>query len=799
MSPPTAPQIHVRPKALNHSLQFNWQPPVSDGGSAVTSYFLSSIQDSRSPYFISSFLREYTVGSLANGSPYTYTLAASNAVGLGAASTFRTVQPGFKPQQIITPSSTRLDNGTAQLTWSSEIASLTYGYDWASSATTGTQTWQSIAGSSDGLKLIASAISGIGQPIWTSSDSGTTWTNRSYGGTVPAVASAADGVKVALVNPAGVIRTSTDGGVSWTDQNGSGARDWKCITSSADGSVLIAGVSADEPSARNLFISTDSGVNWSEIVIGPAPGYGWKAIACSANGSVILASPINYTYLWRSTDGGTTWADLSGASTPTSGNYKGIAVSPDGTKLAACKDGGYIWTSTDSGATWTERTSSGSESWVGVAISADGTRIAASAGSVFKISTDGGVTWRVQPYSRTWTANAIAMSYAGDAIAVPAASDYIFTATKVADPNWVVVKATKPGEARPSKKANVPIFESSLIMRDLGFSTLTYNLTVHAVNDPGYSVPAYAASLGTDVHTWVVPSSPPTSTVWTSAAASSDASKMYITAFGGSIWKSADSGANWTSTDPTGTVQNWLSVACSADGSVVIAGNSNYPTFDLYRSTDSGSTWSATVPPTARTEVRSIVMSGSGNVAAFFDNVGSLAYSTDAGVSWTDAEGRTAENIQAMAISSNAATFVANNATSNILIRSTDTFGTYTVLSNAPSGVWSCLAVSDNGTAIAGSLQGSNLLQISRDTGNTWSAVPNSPYANWKSVKFSSNASSIVAVASNGDVWSTGTPRGLWLKELGNPTIPWNAVAGSASLSTLLLAGSTASVYVGTR
>ncbi|MCA9326253.1 hypothetical protein KC976_01460, partial [Candidatus Saccharibacteria bacterium] len=101
--------------------------------------------------------------------------------------------------------------------------------------------WQSITSSADGTKLAAVVDGGS---IYTSADSGATWTERTSAGSRnwASIASSTDGTKLAAVVDGGYIYTSADSGATWTERTSAGSRNWYSITSSTDGTKLAAGV-----------------------------------------------------------------------------------------------------------------------------------------------------------------------------------------------------------------------------------------------------------------------------------------------------------------------------------------------------------------------------------------------------------------------------------------------------------------------------------------------------------------------------------------------------------------------------
>ena len=104
-----------------------------------------------------------------------------------------------------------------------------------------TKKWYGITSSADGTKLAAAVIGGN---IWTSNDSGATWTeDTSIGATKNwrEITSSADGTKLAAVVRNGNIWTSSNSGATWTEDTSVATKKlWNAITSSADGTKLAA-------------------------------------------------------------------------------------------------------------------------------------------------------------------------------------------------------------------------------------------------------------------------------------------------------------------------------------------------------------------------------------------------------------------------------------------------------------------------------------------------------------------------------------------------------------------------------
>jgi len=164
------------------------------------------------------------------------------------------------------------------------------------------QMWRSIASSSDGRKLVAVAHrDGVGSAqgggVFTSDNYGLTWTPRTTLAVTPyRVASSADGTRLAMVERFGKIYTSADSGVTWSAGTFEGG--FNSVASSADGSVLVAvqanGTNpATEPAAAiagrtgKLLVSTNFGATWVERA---TPNRWWRGAAVSADGNRLVGA-----------------------------------------------------------------------------------------------------------------------------------------------------------------------------------------------------------------------------------------------------------------------------------------------------------------------------------------------------------------------------------------------------------------------------------------------------------------------------------------------------------------------------
>lgn len=216
----------------------------------------------------------------------------------------------------------------------------------------------------------------------------------------------------------GDMYSKVSDGSGVTELTAAGSRTWASISSSTDGSTIIAGDTYGIPGGY-IYVSANSGSTWTPQT---TPGqHQWFAVTSSSDGTKLAAIDNAGGYIWISTDSGVNWTAVTSAG---SRNWYWITSSSDGTKLAAVESGGYIYTSSDSGSTWVERTGSGQKSWGSVCISDDGTKLAGIGDGYIWISSDSGATWVSVGPQKNWSS--ITCSTDGTKLAADVNGEYIY-------------------------------------------------------------------------------------------------------------------------------------------------------------------------------------------------------------------------------------------------------------------------------------------------------------------------------------------------------------------------------------
>ncbi len=311
---------------------------------------------------------------------------------------------------------------------------------WTARCMMGPRMWRAVASSSDGRKLVAVENPGS---VWLSTDFGVTWRENTAGIlSAPmhwsSVASSADGTRlVATTNNdlgAGLIYTSSDSGLTWTSRPGAGSREWTSVASSNVGKNLVA-VSGGDHGRGTIWTSADYGVTWTQRVLAGVPALlqKWTATAISADGTKLAIAEYASTIadagdVWVSVDSGATWRQQVSASHPTA--WTALANSTDFKRLVGSVSGGSLSTGTFStGSEWNWTVQPGATAdWSSVASSSDGSKVLAGvfSGKLYIGTLVGSTwTWTAQPDIAAW--RGVASSYDGSRLVAVAQNGCIWT------------------------------------------------------------------------------------------------------------------------------------------------------------------------------------------------------------------------------------------------------------------------------------------------------------------------------------------------------------------------------------
>lgn len=304
------------------------------------------------------------------------------------------------------------------------------------------------------------------------------------------------------------------------------------------------------------------------------------------------------------------------------------------------------------GQTWIPVASN--QTWTCIASSADGAKIVAGAQFVpIYISTNAGATWAATGTpSNLWTS--IAASADGSMLVALTArwQDGLIYRSTNSGVDWI--------------QTSEPALNTG------GVACSADGREVVAVVQPG----GIYHSLDSGA-TWAVTSAPNTN-YWTSIACSADGTKVAAASANyaippflfvlGAIYLSSDSGETWNKASTTeGNI--WGSIACSADGTRMIAADGS-----VYLSEDSGTTWTNTGVPGS-----CVASSADGTRLAAAGYPGLICFSRDSGATWT-ATGAASSYWHAITSSADGNAWLALDAKSNLVCKSQSTpaplFGT---------------------------------------------------------------------------------------------------------------------------
>lgn len=270
-----------------------------------------------------------------------------------------------------------------------------------------------------------------------------------------------------------------------------------------------------------------------------------------------------------------------------------------------------------------------------------------------------------------------------------------------------------------------------------------------------------------------------TARTWWTVASSADGSILFAGEQNtGKIHRSTDSGQTWSEAY-TVAGKNVQGISCSSDGSKVIA--SIYQDY-LYVSTDSGSTWTAR----GSSDSWNAVWCSPDGSTLMAGTTGTYIYrSTDDGASWTEYTGPGAHSWVG---------FAGNTAGSRILAAHT----MFDIYATTNSGnTWNPLATTFSCAGFAGSSDGLKLVSInqgpnpvggiytSTDGGSNWTHSLSTHYISWRGVASSADGTKLVAAAYSGTLWTSSDSGASWTERDASAK-GWLACASSSDGTRLV-------------
>jgi len=573
-----------------------------------------------------------------------------------------------------------------------------------------------------------------------------------YGGFAwTSIGSSADGVHLAACVSNGEIYTSDDSGMTWTNRESGGRLGWACVTVSGDGSVIVAGVYG-----RRLYASWDRGISWTVL---SAPARYWTSIRTSFDGKHIIASD-GFSELYSSADGGQTWLSETAtggdrpykhsiAVTPDgryvasawggSGmirisddygatwavrsvagvrNWSGIATSIDGVHLFAVEQGGGIWVSGDRGLSWTVLSTAGTRNWFSIAASADGNVLAAAVlGGGIWVSRDSGSTWTEQTASRDW--QSLVMSADGQRLSAAVAGGDLWTS---GDAGVLWTKHQVSGKRAWGSVASSSDGRRLVAVPELG--------GVFTSSDFG--------------ETWVDHRDTLSNLYWSEISTSASGQQILVGKPNGHLFTSNDYGETWNERPGAGTLL-WYRTVVSRDGQFMAAMEVSGA---MAVSSDSGMTWAS------RNALGGYSLGISADAGLMVvSREGLLSTSADRGLTWTPPvvlwTGGNSSDPTYLAVSADGRHCAAASM-SGKLFTSADSGKTWIQRKFGPSRTITDLSGNADGSHLAvttpsGLFYSQGDLYTSCDYGATWTRQSTSGVSSWTSLAMDDRGEHLVA------------------------------------------------------
>lgn len=261
---------------------------------------------------------------------------------------------------------------------------------------------------------------------------------------------------------------------------------------------------------------------------------------------------------------------------------------------------------------------------------------------------------------------------------------------------------------------------------------------------------------------------------WKQIASSSDGSKLAACVYNGYIYTSDDYGATWT--ERTSAVsRTWLQIKCSADGSIIMASTAVTSSDGyVYVSTDYGANWTIVYPNSTSKAAFNIACSSDGSYMIAGD--GAYIYkSEDYGSNWTKIG---TQQHGLLACSSDGQIIVTGKYTGGYIYTSYDGGKTWEQRTTGSYKYYHGVSCSADGSKMMAVDYYNGYIYISSDYGVTWYPKASSGY--WEGIACSSDGMNLIAIKSNEYIYISNDGGEIWYEKDDPGSAYWAGVAMSA-------------------
>jgi photosystem II stability/assembly factor-like uncharacterized protein len=406
----------------------------------------------------------------------------------------------------------------------------------------------------------------------------------------------------------GFYRT-TDGGSSWTEVGGSTIT--RTVIAVAihptDPNIVLAGTSGG-----GLYRSTNGGTSWTLVSSGLADTFFFSVAFAPSNPSIVYAGGDRWIY--RSANGGQTWTNTDSAF-PTY-YVEGLAIHPNQPDTVLVGANFFPW-----GGVYKRTGSTGP-----FALKATGME------DTFVLRIEQDPTNPNILYAATWGGGAFRSTNGGGTWSLIGGVPYIYDIEATSGPTCTIIYAatfySDYGVLKRYMDGSSPWVEVSWgYQSDISFDIESLDGSPTPLLAATYEGVQYSTNGG---QSWTTASGLNSGVVLKLAVSPTASNNVLAATYGGGVWRSTDSGRNWSESSsglPAGGSSYVYDVAFAPGGITAYAA-----TWGVYRSTNGGQSWSAAYTA-ANDWFRALDVASDGTVVAGSHTKG-VYFGLGGGTSW---------------------------------------------------------------------------------------------------------------------------------------------------------------------